>query len=156
MVACQAPLSTKFSRQEYWSGLPFPSPGDLPNPGIESGLLHGRQILYHLSHQGSPRHYGHSHTKKTHKEKMQSSYFPLAKFWNIQPSFHKQLDAIQAFVTLSPWQPTLVFLPGASQGQGSPMGCRLWGRTESDMTEATAAAATPLQEEARIKVIWHC
>ena len=72
---------------------------------------------------------------------MQSSYFPLAKFWNIQPSFHKQLDAIQAFVTLSPWQPTLVFLPGASQGQGSPMGCRLWGRTESDMTEATAAAA---------------
>ena len=34
-VACQAPLSTGFSRQEYWSGLPFPSPGDLPNPGIE-------------------------------------------------------------------------------------------------------------------------
>ena len=34
-VAHQAPLSTVFSRQEYWSGLPFPSPGDLPNPGIE-------------------------------------------------------------------------------------------------------------------------
>ena len=34
-VACQAPLSMEFSRQEYWSGLPFPSPGDLPNPGIE-------------------------------------------------------------------------------------------------------------------------
>ena len=34
-VACQAPLSMGFSRQEYWSGLPFPSPGDLPNPGIE-------------------------------------------------------------------------------------------------------------------------
>ena len=34
-VACQAPLSVGFSRQEYWSGLPFPSPGDLPNPGIE-------------------------------------------------------------------------------------------------------------------------
>ena len=31
-VACQAPLSMGFSRQEYWSGLPFPSPGDLPNP----------------------------------------------------------------------------------------------------------------------------
>ena len=31
----QASLSTEFSRQEYWSGLPFPSPGDLPNPGIE-------------------------------------------------------------------------------------------------------------------------
>ena len=34
-VACQAPLPMGFSRQEYWSGLPFPSLGDLPNPGIE-------------------------------------------------------------------------------------------------------------------------
>ena len=34
-VTCQAPLSIGFSRQEYWSGLPFPSPGDLPDPGIE-------------------------------------------------------------------------------------------------------------------------
>ena len=32
---CQAPLSMEFSRQEYWSGLPFPSPGDFPDPGIE-------------------------------------------------------------------------------------------------------------------------
>ena len=36
-VAHQAPLSMGFSRQEYWSGLPCPSPGDLPNPGIEPG-----------------------------------------------------------------------------------------------------------------------
>ena len=36
-VARQAPLSMEFSRQEYWSGLPFPSPGDLPNPGVEPG-----------------------------------------------------------------------------------------------------------------------
>ena len=35
-VAYQAPPSVGFSRQEYWSGLPFPSPGDLPNPGIKS------------------------------------------------------------------------------------------------------------------------
>ena len=35
--AHQAPLSMEFSWQEYWSGLPFPSPGDLPNPGIEPG-----------------------------------------------------------------------------------------------------------------------
>ena len=34
-VAYQAPLSVGFSRQEYWSGLPLPSPGDLPNPGTE-------------------------------------------------------------------------------------------------------------------------
>ena len=36
-VACQAPTSLGFSRKEYWSGLPFPSPGDLPDPGIEPG-----------------------------------------------------------------------------------------------------------------------
>ena len=34
-VACQAPLSMRFSRQEYWSGLPCPPPGDLPTPGIK-------------------------------------------------------------------------------------------------------------------------
>ena len=38
-VAHQAPLSMGFSRQEYCSGLPFPSPGDLPDPGIELNLL---------------------------------------------------------------------------------------------------------------------
>ena len=36
-VAYQAPPSMGFSRQEYWSGLPFPSPGDLPDPGIKPG-----------------------------------------------------------------------------------------------------------------------
>ena len=34
-IACQAPLSMEFSKQEYWSGLPFPPPEDLPNPGTE-------------------------------------------------------------------------------------------------------------------------
>ena len=38
-VAYQAPPSMGFSWQEYWSGLPFPSPGDLSNPGIEPGFL---------------------------------------------------------------------------------------------------------------------
>ena len=51
-VACQAPLSTGYPRQGYWSGSPLPSPGDLPDPGIEPGSPHCRWILYHLSHQG--------------------------------------------------------------------------------------------------------
>ena len=38
-VACQALLSMEFSRQEYWSGLPCPPPGDLPDPGIEPACL---------------------------------------------------------------------------------------------------------------------
>ena len=49
-VAHQVPLSMGFSRQEYWSVLPFPSPGIFPTQGWNSGLLHYRQILYYLSH----------------------------------------------------------------------------------------------------------
>ena len=44
-VAYQAPQSMRFSRQEYWSGLPFPSPGDPPDPGSNPGLPHSRQML---------------------------------------------------------------------------------------------------------------
>ena len=49
-VACQAPISMKFSRQQYWSGLPCFPPGDLPDPGIESRVLH----LLHLQEGSSP------------------------------------------------------------------------------------------------------
>ena len=53
-VAHQAPLSMEFSRQEYWSGLPLPAPGDLPNPGIEpvSPSLAGR--LFTTKPPGKP------------------------------------------------------------------------------------------------------
>ena len=53
-VSCQIPLSMGFSRQEYWSGLPFPSPGDLPDPGIKpiSPALAGR--FFTTKPPGSP------------------------------------------------------------------------------------------------------
>ena len=51
-LACQAPLSMGFSKQEYWSVLPFPSPGDLPDPWIEPRSPELQADL--LSHQGSP------------------------------------------------------------------------------------------------------
>ena len=49
-AACKAPLSMGFSRQEYWSELPFPSPGDLPDPGIEprSPLVQADSLLTEL------------------------------------------------------------------------------------------------------------
>ena len=61
-VACQAPLSMGFSRQEYWSGLPFPSPGDLPNPGSNphlSRLPHWQVGSLPLAPSGKPRTYVH-------------------------------------------------------------------------------------------------
>ena len=60
LMDCSLPgtLVMGFSRQEYWSGLPFPSPWNLPDPGIEPGLPHCRQTLYHQSHQGSLADWG--------------------------------------------------------------------------------------------------
>jgi len=53
-VARQAPLSIGFPRQEYWSGFPFPSPGDLPDPGIKPMSPACQADSLPLSHQGSP------------------------------------------------------------------------------------------------------
>ena len=59
MDCSQAPLLMGFSRQEYWSELPPPPPGDFPNPGIKPASLRspaiGRQVLYNLYHLGSPK-----------------------------------------------------------------------------------------------------
>ena len=56
-VLCQDPLPMGFSRQEYWSGLPFPSPGDLPDPEMEAlcllPLLHWQADSLPLSHPGN-------------------------------------------------------------------------------------------------------
>ena len=49
-TTCQAPLSMEFSRQEYWSGLPFPPPGDLPDPGIEPVSLESPALAWILYH----------------------------------------------------------------------------------------------------------
>ena len=65
--ARQAPLSMEFSRQEHWSGLPFPSPGNLPDPGTEPRSPHCRQILYCLSHW-------ESHSLNSVKNKIPTNY----------------------------------------------------------------------------------
>ena len=115
-AAHQTPLSMEFSRQEHWSGLPCPSSGDVPDSGINPGLLHGllhcRQILYQLSHQGSP---------------------PAC-----QCRRHKRCG-FDPWVGMIPWrrawQPTPVFLPGEFHGQRSMAGYSPWGHKELDTTE---------------------
>ena len=54
-TAHQAPLSMGFPRLAYWSGLPFPSPGAPPDPGLNLRLLHWQAGSLSLSHQGSPK-----------------------------------------------------------------------------------------------------
>ena len=54
IVAHQAPLSTEFSRQEFWSGLPGPRPGDLPDPGIEPALSFTAGTFFTAEPPGKP------------------------------------------------------------------------------------------------------
>ena len=65
----QAALSMGFFRQEYWRGLPFPSPGIFPTQGLNPDLLHCRRTLYPLSHQGSPFSFGKAHPFFQHEAK---------------------------------------------------------------------------------------
>ena len=73
-VACQAPLSMGFSRQESWSGLPCPPPGDFPNPGIKprSSALQADSLP--LSHQGGPPTFSLAH-HNTSKKSLLVFYF---------------------------------------------------------------------------------
>ena len=66
-MAQQAPLSMEFSRQEYWSGLPFPTPVDLPDPGIEPGSPSLQADSLPSSHQESPSTLTPTHTNKMSK-----------------------------------------------------------------------------------------
>ena len=93
-AAYQAPLSMGFSRQEYWSGVPLPSP-----------KINGQRSQIDILKKKKQRHY--------FANKGPSSQ----GYWRRQ------------------WHPTPVLWPGKSHGQRSLVGCRPWGREESDMTE---------------------
>ena len=69
-VAHQAPLCMGFSREEYWNGLPFPSPGDLSNPGIEPGSPALQADSLPAEPPGKPSHLILSNIKVIKKEKM--------------------------------------------------------------------------------------
>ena len=133
---CQAPLSIGFFRQEYWSRLPFPSPGYLPDSLIETGSPAWQADSLLLSSEKA---------MATH-----SSTLAWKMPWKEEPGRlqsmgsqrvgHDWATSLSLFTFMHwrrKWQPTPVFLPGESHGRGSLVGCRLWGHTESDTTEAT-------------------
>ena len=98
-VACLAFLSMGFSRQEYWSGLPFPSPGDLLNPGIEpkSPAFQVDSLL--LSHQGrSSRRYYSLLNTPTLQEVMWMAWTSMQSinWWIIQSIFNFKLYSNKA------------------------------------------------------------
>ena len=118
-VASQAPLSTGLSRQEYWSMLPFPSPGDLPNPGVEPGspALQADSLLTQVRVKPGGTN-GKDPTCQWRRYKRRG-FNP----WVREIPWRRK------------WQPAPVFLPGKSHGQRSLAGYRPWSCKESDITE---------------------
>ena len=124
----QAPPFSGFSRQEYWSGLPFPSPGDLPDPGIEprSPAVQADTLtseppgkpIYTLPYVkwGFP---GGSDRKRTCLQCRRPEFNP----WVGKIPWRRE------------WQPTPVFLPVKSHGRRSLTGYSPWDHKESDTTE---------------------
>ena len=126
-----APLSTEFSCQKYWNGQPILSPGDLPKPEIKlrSPTLQADSLPSEPPGQPANIIINSKNVKafpqrSGTRQDVHSCHFYTAQYWK---SMHWRRK----------WQPTPVFLPGESQGRGSLVGCRLWGHTESDTTEAT-------------------
>ena len=111
-VAHQAPLSLEFSRQGYWNRLPFPLPGDRPNPETESTCLAPLALA------------GRFFINCATWEAIYIQWTGKKKKINFS-------NKSEIKVTLSrrrQWHPTPVLLPGKFQGQRSLVGCSPWGR----------------------------
>ena len=157
-AAHQAPLSTGFSRQESWSGLPFPSPNQSINrhrctkfkiriPNYYSAIFYQCYpwvfFFFHLFWQCPTPCVENAMAPH-------SSTLAWKIPWTEEPGRLKSMESLRvghdwetslSLFTFThwrrKWQPTPVFLPGESLGRGSLVGCHLWGRTESDTTEVT-------------------
>ena len=152
-------------RQEYWSGLPFPSPVDHFLPELSMTCpswvaLHGMahsfieliKAVVHLIRLVSFLWLWFSVYLPSDGEKAMATHSSTLAWkipWMEEPGRlhsmgsltvrHDWVTSLSIFTFMHwkrKWQPTPVFLPGESQGQGRLEGCNLWGHTESDTTEA--------------------
>ena len=123
-VAWQVPLSVGFSRQEYWSELPCPPPGNLPNPEIKltsltSPSLAGR--FFTTSHLSFLRPHFFQTPKKGINSFLWKKFLSYLQVCGFAYDFNRL-----SFSWRRQWHPTPVFLPGKSHGQRSLVGCSLW------------------------------
>ena len=93
---CQAPLSMGFSRQEYWSGLPFPSPGDLPNPGIQPAMTAASPAMTGRCHNWSS--VATDSTKSRGVFGLLTSIFSWVQFRTVPEVFTEQESSVSGTV----------------------------------------------------------
>ena len=156
----QAPSSMWFSRQEYWSGVPLPSPRIHRRTVQNCTKLHDTDnhdgVITHLEPDILECEVKWALESITMNKASGGDGIPVELFQILKDDAVKVLHSIcqQIWKTQQwpqdwkrslftfmhwrrKWQPTPVFLPGESQGRESLVGCRLWGCTELDKTEAT-------------------
>ena len=100
-VASQAPLSMGFSRQEYWSGLPYPTPGDLPDPGIEpASLLHWQAGSFTTSGTWETHSWSYTYAYDDEASRIPTKPRSFCNFPSINQRHH---HAPSLFLTFSRW-----------------------------------------------------
>ena len=112
--ACQVPLSIGFPRQEYWSRLPFPPPGDTPDPEIEPGLPHCRQIFLPSE---PPRKKGRLSETIATDDSFQPFMFILIRL------------LIGSIQFASPWNWTCLLTCFDQENVANVMLCQFWGKS---------------------------
>ena len=133
---CQAPLSMGYFRQASWSELPHPPPGNLLNPGIKLKSPASPALLVDSLLCGLVEMEAHASTLAWRISWMEETGgLQSMGSLRVGDNWATSLSLFTFMHWRRKWQPTPVFLPGESQGQGSLVGCRLWGLTESDSAE---------------------
>ena len=150
-VACQAPLSMGFPRQEYWSGLPFPSPGDLPDKGQWSNppFLQCRWVLYPwATRRVGPNQGIHTTSLSSSAETKDFPGGSDGESICLQcggPGFDPWVGKI---TWMRKWQPTPVFLPGMEEpGRLQSMGLQRVAHEETKVPNP--APAIKVEDQAR-------
>ena len=123
-----------------WVAIPF-SRGIFLTQGLSLGLLHCRQILYHLIHQGSP----YDIHRGTLSFQISVSRFHVNTSLCLQCRTLGLIPGSGRFPWRREWQHTPVFLPEEFHGQRSLVGYSPWGLKESDMTERLSLSMSPLE-----------
>ena len=122
--------------------------GMVPTQESNPGLLHCRKILYQLGHQGNIYPWYGFQVEKSmapHSSTLawkipwteERGRLQSMRSLRVGHNWETSLSLFTFMHWRRKWKPTLVFLPGESQGRGSLVDCRLWGGTESDTIEAT-------------------
>ena len=155
-ITCQAPLPMGFSRQEHWSGLPCPLPGDLPNTGkMAIAICTGRWVLYHQCQLGNPTQPTLDSTPSYSVPNQEKGCFQgdCAHLDGMQLAGTPSLPLTRAEVAISSWCVRVHTLEGAKRAAGWRRHCgfkslctlteRAWGQL-SDAAPVSLDLTQPL------------